>query len=103
MILVIVERPPGDKQGPDISDSLLVTEPPARERGRNEIDANFSNREYISSNGPLSTFMRPGSIIEVADSEQQTWRGMIRSCAIKITASAGGYERIINLVTEREA
>ena len=103
MIAIIVERAPGDKQGPNISDKLITSAQAAVERGRNEIDANFSHRENVSSTGPLAGFIRPGRIVEVADSEQQTWRGMIKSCAINVTASVNSYERIINLTIEREA
>lgn len=103
MISVIVERAPGDKQGPDISDSLITSEQTAVERGRNEIDEHFSHREIISSSGPLTGFMRPGKIIEVADSEQQIWRGMIKTCAIVITSGQDSYSRDINLTVEREA
>lgn len=103
MISVIVERAPSDKQGPDISDSLITSEQTAVERGRNEIDEHFSHRGIISSSGPLTGFMRQGKIIEVADSEQLTWRGMIKTCAIVITSGQDSYSRDINLTVEREA
>lgn len=103
MISVMVIRSPGDKQGPAISDAMIVTEPVARERGRNAIDSNFSHRKNISSNGPYQGYMRQGRLIEIADSEQLTWRGIIRSCTINVVAGQNSFERTTSLIIEREA
>jgi len=103
MISVIVERAPGDKQGDPISNPLITADNVAIEHGRNEIDSNFSSRETVSSNGPYLQNMRQGRILEVADSEQLTWRGIIRTCSINITAGKNTFERIISLTVEREA
>ncbi len=103
MISVIAERPPGDKQAPDVADPLITSEPVAIERGRNEIDASCSNREIVSSTGPLREYLEPGNMVEVADGEQQAWRGMIRTCAIVIDRSQGDFTASINLEIEREA
>lgn len=103
MIHVIAERAPGDKQGDDISDSLIVANNVALERGRNEIDANISSRELVSSSGPYQGYTRQGRIAEVADSEQSTWRGVVRSCAINVTAGKGTYSQTTSLTLEKEA
>ncbi len=103
MISVIVERAPGDKQGPDISDPLITSALVAVERGRNAIDANCSSRESVSSTGPHKGFVRPGSMVEVADSEQQVWRGMAMSCAIVINRNGDSFTADTNLVIERVA
>jgi len=103
MIHVIVERDPGDKQGPDISDPLIVSVPGALERGRGEIDANCSPREIVSSNGPFKEYIPPGSMVEVADKEQLVWRGMVKSCAIVINRNGAKYTADTNLTVEREA
>lgn len=103
MISVIVERSPADKQGPDISDPLITSVLVAVERGRNAIDSVCSSRESVSSTGPCKGFIRPGSMAEVADSEQLVWRGMVQSCAIVISRSGGDFTADTNLVTERVA
>jgi len=99
----IVERAPADKQGPNISDPLITTIPVADERGRNEIDANCSARELVSSTGPHKGFIRPGGMAEVSDSEQQVWRGMVQSCAIVINRDVDSFSADINLLIERVA
>ena len=103
MINLTVQRPPADKRGPDISDPLILTGPVGRERGRNEIDKNCSNRELVSSTGPCDHFVRPGKIVEVADSEQQTWRGMVTACALVINLEGNEFTATTNLRIEREA
>lgn len=103
MISVIVERPPSDRQGPDISDPLITSDAVAVERGRNEIDAACSNREVVSSAGPLSGYVRPGTLVEVADSERQTWRGMVKSSSIVVSMDGETFTADINLQIEREA
>ena len=101
MISIIAERAPADKQGPDISDPLITTVPVAVERGRNAIDAVCSNREMVTAAGPLKGFIRPGHLVEVADSEQQVWRGMVTSCALTITRDGESFSADINTTTER--
>ena len=101
MISVLVQRLPGDKQGPDISDPLITTVQVAQERGRREIDYNCSNRQLISSTGPLAGYMRPGKLVEVADAEKITWRGMIRTCAISINRDGDSFTADVNLRIER--
>lgn len=103
MISVIVERAPGDKQGPDISDPLITSTLVAVERGRNEIDDNCSSRETVQSTGPFKGFIRPGSMAEVADSEQQVWRGIVQSCAIVINRDGDSFSVDTNLTIERVA
>jgi len=103
MISLIAERAPADKHGPDISDPLITAAQVAVERGRNEIDANCSNRELVTGAGPLAGFIRPGRVIEVADSEQQVWRGMVTGCSISISRSDGDFAADINVNIERVA
>lgn len=103
MISVIAERQPADKQGPDISDPLITSSVVAVERGRNEIDKNSSNRELVTAAGPLKGFIRPGRLVEVADSEQAVWRGMVKSCAITISLDGDEFTADINTETERVA
>lgn len=103
MIAVIVQRPPADKQGPDISENLITSDPVAIERGRNEIDANCSNRETVTGSGPLQGWIPPGALAEVADMEQAAWRAKVRSCAITLTRGDNDFTADVNLVMERLA
>ena len=106
MISVMARRSPADIPGNDIADPLLTSEPVAVERGRNEIDKNCSSRELITSVGPHKEFLQPGKMVEVADHQQQLWRGMITSCMITIERDNDSttadttieVERVINAV-----
>ena len=102
MISVYAIRAPGDKQGPDISSTLMTSEHVALERGRNEIDASFTNRELVSSSGPYQGFVTPGALAEIADSERQSWRGKVISSSIDISIDGQEFSAISNLTTERE-
>lgn len=53
--------------GDEISDPLLCTEEAAVERGRVEIDAEYSNRLPTNITLHSQTFTQPGSLISVTD------------------------------------
>jgi len=103
MISVIVQRDPADKQGPEISEFLITSEQVAIERGRNEIDYNSSNREIVTGSGPLKGFIRPGSLVEVADMERSAWRAKVTGCALTLTRGDADFSADINLTLERIA
>ena len=100
---VLVQRSPANRQGPDIADPLLVSDLVKIERGRNEIDAACSHREAVTATGPYREFISPGSLVEVADSEQLVWRGMVKVAAITIDRTEEGFAVDINLTIERVA
>lgn len=101
MIAVTVQRAPGDKQGPDITDPLLTSDQAAVERGRNEIDAQCSNRSTVSCTGPHRLFVRPGLIVEY-QGLRETWRGMVRRCALTVTRDGDSFSADRSLEIERE-
>lgn len=103
MISVTVQRSPADRQGPDISDPLITSDGVARERGRNEIDANSTNRELVSGSGPMGDFMRPGRLVEVMDAEQAAWRGRLNKVAYTMQRSGDSISMLTATVIEREA
>lgn len=103
MIAVLVQRPPADQQGPDISDNLITSEPVAVERGRNEIDRNSSSREIVTGSGALRAFLQPGSLIEVMDFEAGPWRGMVTGFSLSVTRSETEFSADTNLTVERLA
>jgi len=101
MISLLVERGAGDKRGEDITDELITSDIVAQERGRNEIEYNYSDREEVTTTGPFSGFLRPGKLAEVADSEGVIFRGMIKSCAIEFSFSGGEFAADTSLEIER--
>lgn len=101
MINVKVQRLPADKQGPDISDSLIASVPVAVERGRIEVDKSFSNRETVTMAGPLNETIEHGEIVEIADTQQEAWCGIVT--AAEITIERGdSFSADISLTVERE-
>lgn len=77
MIRIKVQRGFGVRQGPDVVDALLATEPAALARGTKEIDASTS--VFVIS---LRVEFRPdvnlGTLVEVHDALQSSvWRGRI--------------------------
>jgi len=101
MIAVTVQRAPGDKPGPDITDPLLTADPAAVERGRNEIDAVCTNRATGTCSGPHRLFVQPGALVEY-QGLRETWRGMVRRCAITITRDGDSFSATRSLEIERE-
>ena len=74
---IIVQRPPGNRQGPDIIDPLLSTIPAAVARGRAEINAN-SGLQEVEMEVRFRSGLRLGQLVEVQDSLlNRTWRGKI--------------------------
>lgn len=100
MISIIVERPPANRTGPDITDPLLVTEAAALERGRTEIDANCSDRATVSVSGPHRRWVRPGALVEF-HGRRSTWRGIVTRCALTITRDGDNFTATRSLEIER--
>lgn len=102
MISIIVERSPADRTGEDIVDPLLTSETAALERGRNEIDANSTDRNMVTVTGPHRRWVPPGSLVEY-HGRRATWRGKIIRCAITITRDGDSFTADRSLEMEREA
>lgn len=101
---VIVERPPGDRQGPDISSPLITSEPVAVARGLAEIDYNYSNRRMMSVTAHLVPWIAPGEIVHVTDHEEGVYRAMVDRVAMTITRGEdGAMTAQSHLVLERRA
>jgi hypothetical protein len=82
-------------------DPLLTAVEAARERGRVEIDENFSDRELVTSSGPYKGFLRPNRLIRVTDSQQVPWTGLITSSSINITSDKDRISVVTNLNIEK--
>lgn len=101
MIAIIVQRPPADRQGTDITDPLITSDLAARERGRNEIDRAGTNRALVSLSGPYRRFVPPGTLADVAG-RRERWRGMVRRSAITISRNGDTFQADMALELERE-
>lgn len=73
---VVVSRPPADKPGPDIVDSLITDSNVARERGRAYINHHCSSRKVVSGNGPKNSLMFPTKLTEVIKTAKR-YRGIL--------------------------
>lgn len=104
MISIIVQRPPADYQGPDISDPLIATEAQAQARGREEIDRSGSDRVIVSGTCPLHSYMRPGSMVLVTDIQLGQYPAMLKSFALTMDRQPdGSFTATTNVTLEREA
>ncbi len=102
MISVTVTRQPADKPAATaITDPLITADNAARERGRNEIDHNSTNRVLVSLTGPYRTFHRPGQLVEY-HGRRETWRGMILRSAVTLTRDGDSFGADMALELERE-
>jgi len=73
--------------GNPISDPLLCTNDAAIERGRVEVDKNYSNRGSASINSPSQTFIQPGSMVKVVSGSIEK-NGMLTSISINYNRSS---------------
>lgn len=83
---ITVSRPPADKQGVDIVDSLLTSDSPAISRGTREIDYHSTNRSVERGNCVLLPYMPIGSLINVTELDG-VYRGKLKSYALTIDIS----------------
>lgn len=78
------------KAGPDINDSLILTEEAARARGLAEIDRQYSNRLITSGNLYLVPWISPGNLIQIDDAEEGPSLGYL--LAFSMTVSRDGHK-----------
>jgi hypothetical protein len=75
--------------GEDISDELLNTIPAAQERGRVEIDKNYSNRIDLQLKMPKTEYKQIGSLQSVFDPvSMETKNGLVRNFQLSIQKSS---------------
>lgn len=98
---ILVQRPPADRQAPDITDPLLTAPIAARERGRQEIDRESTDRELVSVTGPYRAWISPGSLVEYRG-RRCTWRGLVRRAGISISRNGDEFRADQTLELERE-
>jgi hypothetical protein len=100
---IIVQRPPADRQGPDIISPQIRTEAQAIARATAEIDQNCSDRVAVTGAMPLQALLMPGAIIEVTDAERGGYRAMVRTMSFTIDRSADTLTATSNIQLERVA
>ena len=104
MISIIVQQPPGDFEGPQISDPLIVSEAQARAKGRSQILKNHKDRLRISGTCSLQPFMAPGAIVLYTDRQGKQHRCLLRQSALTITRQSveqgGGFSAKSDIVME---
>lgn len=100
---ILVQRPPGNRQGPDIMDDLLTTDQAGISRARREIDYHSTNRDLVACQCPAHTYMPTGSIAGVTETHQR-WPGMIRYWSLTLTIDDTGerFTADTRLTIERE-
>jgi hypothetical protein len=86
---ITVQRQPANRQGPDIVDELLASDPPGIARGRAFIDKNCSNRDLVACQCPAHAYMPTGSLVNVTETRRR-WRGMIRYWSLTLTIDETG-------------
>ncbi|MDR3088559.1 MAG: hypothetical protein LBU39_01920 [Desulfobulbaceae bacterium] len=100
-IQVLVTRGAGDKRGQDISDALITSEAVAIERGRNEVDQSFSDRETVTLTSPFLQWLAPGEMVRMIDEGSRL--GKIKSWSMDVSrGQAAGYQAAISLTIEQE-
>ena len=88
---IIVSRAPADRQGPDIVDPLLVTDPVGIARGTREIDYHSSNRSTERGNCILMPYMPTGSLVNVTEAGG-SYKGLLKSYSVIIDISEDGRD-----------
>ena len=91
------------KVGPDIIDSLLTNEVVLTHRGRNEIDHNSSNRVMVSGNCKLHTWVQPGVLTTIEDSQLGLLKGILRTFSLNISRNGDNATATTSIKIERES
>jgi hypothetical protein len=88
---IIVSRPPGDKQGPDIVDPLLTSDPAGVARATSAIDHHSTNRSLERGNCVLMPYMPTGALINVTE-DTGRYRGKLTAFSIIIDLDESGRD-----------
>jgi len=103
MSSIIVTRGLGDRQGADISETLLTSETVQINRGRAEIDKNSTDRVKVAMSGGHIGYIPPCSLVQVNDSGYGSYRGVVDQCTERfVRTSLTEFNADTDLVIERE-
>lgn len=102
MLQTLVQRDPADRQGDDITDSLLTTIDVQVSRGQSDINQNCSDRLLVDSNIVPSGFVLPTSIIQITDNEVGPIYGIVNSFSLSFSVSSDSLSINSSLTYERE-
>ncbi len=97
--MAIAERPPADKPGPDIVDSVLVSTVAQLERGRQEI--NYHSTDRVLKVGALinSDHVQPGVLREIQDKSGGV-RGKVTKHSVNISVEKEKFSISTNIEVE---
>lgn len=98
---VQIERYPANRQGPDISSPLILSEDAAVARGTAEIDKNCSNRAMVQLQSWMIPWLSPGEVVQVTDHEEGQYLAMVDTHAITLTRSGREFTADSNLIVEK--
>ena len=96
-----VSRAPADKQGPDITDELLTSDPVAVARATREINYNSTDRELVNCRCPRHSYIATGSMVSVI-TRHGRWPGLVRFWQLTLTINGTHYAADVALEIERE-
>jgi len=101
---ITVTRPPGNRQGPDIVDELLTSDPAGLARGRREIDHSVTSRTMEACQCPKHDHIETGSLVRITEAAER-WSGLVRYWSLTLTVDDTGdrFTADTRLTVEREA
>lgn len=100
-INVITQRDDGASPGSDIINPLITTESVAISAGTQYLDANHLNRSTVRTTGPLRTWIAPGSLTEIIDSQAESYKALVTGMSVKITKTGNVFTADRNLTMEK--
>lgn len=100
-INVITQRDAGSNPGHDIINPLITSELVAISAGTQFIDSNHKNRSIVKTSGPLRSWIAPGSLSEVVDSQAESYKALVTSINFKIVKTGVAFTADANLVLEK--
>lgn len=96
---IIVERPPADKNGPDIIDPILKTEAAQAERGRNAIEITSINKVKVNAGLLLNRYLPTGELYEVFD-RGSSEVGLAVDFSLNCTSGDGSFQINAQIILE---
>ncbi len=97
--MAIVQRPPADKPGEDIVDSILISDTSQIIRGTQEINYNSTDRVLKTGSVISSAFVEPGVIVELQDKSGNV-KGMVTGFSLSINSTNRKITMSTNVVVE---
>ncbi len=97
---IIVQRSPGDRQGPDITVRTVRGAAALSQLGRNKIDHNCSDRAIVNGVCRYQPGVRPGSVVALQDAELGLRKGIIDGDYMEISRTPDGFSASLTVKME---